>query len=273
MKLNSIIEEAIFEDLGNGDITTECLDLGPEMSVAFFVAKEAGVIAGLDIAFKVFTYIDPEVKCVAYKKDGDQVEANTEIAKITGRSASLLKAERVALNFLQRMCGIATSTRKYSKKIENTKTKLLDTRKTTPLLRSLEKYAVRVGGGFNHRFGLYDMIMIKENHIRAAGSITEAVKRVKHNDTSHKIEVETTNLEEVDEAVKSGADRIMLDNMDIETMQSAVAKYTGQTEFEASGNVNLDNIEKIASTGVDFISVGAITHSYKSMDISLLFRK
>ena len=271
MNINQLIELSLSEDIRHGDITTDFLDLKNKKIKAVLKAKETGVLAGLEVAFQVFSAIDEKTKCKALKKDGDFLKKNDIIAEISGYSSSVLKAERVALNFLQRLSGIATLTNRFVQKIYPYKAWLLDTRKTTPLLRELEKYAVRIGGGFNHRFGLYDMIMLKENHIKSAGSITEAVKRVKAKNTSYKIEVEVTNSRELDEAVKAGADRVMLDNMGVPEMQKAVEEYSGKVELEASGNVKLDTIEEIAKTGVDFISCGALTHSYKSLDISLLF--
>ena len=281
MNIKKIIELTLAEDIGTGDITTEYLDLAKKNTSAYLVAKQDGVLCGLNIAFMVFHAVDAHLKCIAYKKDGDTLKSGDTFAKIEGYSHSILQAERVALNFLQRMSGIATMTRQLVDKMKPHKTKLLDTRKTTPLLRKLEKYAVRTGGGYNHRFGLYDMILIKENHIRAAGSITKAVEMIKKKNTSYKIEVEVTNLTELDEAVKCGVDRVMLDNMSLDLMKEAVKIYKKvgksvfhkQIEFEASGNVSLESIKKIASTGVDYISCGAITHSYKSLDISLLFKE
>ena len=209
----------------------------------------------------------------ALKKDGDNISKGDRLAEISGKAVSILQAERVALNFLQRMSGIATMTNKFVRQIVSFKAKLLDTRKTTPMLREFEKYAVRVGGGFNHRFGLYDMVMLKENHIRAVGSITAAVNRIRKHTTSYKIEVEVTNLRELEEAAKCGVDRIMLDNMSLSEMREAVKKISGKVKLEASGNVTLETIGKIAETGVDFISSGSLTHSYKSFDISLLFEE
>jgi nicotinate-nucleotide pyrophosphorylase (carboxylating) len=271
MNIEQLIELSLSEDIRHGDITTDFLDLKNKKIKAVLKAKEAGVLAGLEVSFQVFNAIDEKTKCKSLKKDGDFLNKGEIFAEISGYSSSVLKAERVSLNFLQRLSGIATLTNKYVQKIYPYKAWLLDTRKTTPLLRELEKYAVRIGGGFNHRFGLYDMIMLKENHIKSAGSITEAVKRVKAKNTSYKIEVEVTNSRELDEAVKAGADRVMLDNMGVPEMQKAVEEYSGKVELEASGNVKLDTIEEIAKTGVDFISCGALTHSYKSLDISLLF--
>jgi len=271
MQLKELIQKALDEDIGSGDITTEYLELPKKKATAYLVAKQEGVLCGLQVAFLTFKLLDDSVKCVAYKKDGDQLKKGERFAKIEGYSASVLQGERVALNFLQRLSGIATFTKSFADRVKGYDVKVLDTRKTTPLLRALEKYAVKTGGGYNHRFGLYDMILVKENHIRAAGSITNAVKKIKASNTSYKIEVEVTNLKELDEAVKCGVDRVMLDNMGIDQMKKAVTKYKGKVEMEASGNVTLDTLEQIASTGVDFISSGALTHSYKSLDISLLF--
>ena len=273
MKIQKLIDLALEEDIGTGDITTEYLDLAKKNTSAFLIAKQDGVLCGLQISFLVFKTVDENLKCVAYKKDGDIVKAGDTFAKIEGYSSSILQGERVALNFLQRMSGIATITRTFVEKIKPFPAKLLDTRKTTPLLRSLEKYSVKVGGAYNHRYGLYDMVLIKENHIRAAGSITKAVQMVKKHNASYRVEVETTNLAEVEEAVNCKVDRVMLDNMSIEMMREAVEKYSGRVELEASGNVSIETIHKIASTGVDYISSGAITHSFKSLDISLLFKE
>ncbi len=273
MNLNEIIALAYEEDIGTGDLTTQYLDLPKKESIAHFIAKQDGVICGLEVARKAFHYIDNNIRWVAYKKDGDPVQKGDIIAKAEGYSCSMLQAERVALNFLQRMSGIATLTRKHVDLIKPYNAKLLDTRKTTPLLRTLEKYAVRAGGAFNHRFGLYDMIMIKDNHISAAGSITEAVNRVKLHNTSYKIEVEVKNLNELEEAIKNKVDRVMLDNMSLDQIRQAVTLYHGQVEMEVSGNVKLDTIEAIAATGVDYISSGSLTHSYQSLDISLLFKE
>ncbi len=273
MNVDEIIKLALEEDIGHGDITTEGLDFGHKSAEASLIAKEEGVLAGLDIAFSVFKRLDPECNCIAYYRDGDCLKKNDEIARISGNAAKLLQAERLALNLLQRMSGIASLTHLFVEAIKPHEARLLDTRKTTPLLRELEKYAVRVGGGFNHRFGLYDMVMLKENHIRAAGSITKAVNQIRTRVVSYKIEVEVTNLKELDEAFECGVDRVMLDNMSIPNMKKAVKKYGGKIELEASGNVSLDTVQKIAATGVDFISAGKMTHSYSSLDISMLFKE
>jgi nicotinate-nucleotide pyrophosphorylase (carboxylating) len=273
MKIEQLIALALEEDIYSGDITTDYLDLPHTHTEAFLIAKADGILAGLNVLVKTFQTVDPKLAVVLYKKDGDAVQPGDEIARIHGNPASILKGERVALNFVQRLSGIATLTNCYVKAVAHTGARVLDTRKTTPLLRQLEKYAVRVGGAFNHRFGLYDMILLKENHIRAAGSISDAVQRVKMHNTTYKIEVEVTNLLECDEAFICGVDRILLDNMSLEEMQMAVERYGGEVEFEASGNVRLNTIAKIAETGVDYISSGALTHSYQSLDISLLFKE
>lgn len=273
MDIKELIKLSLMEDLGTGDITTESLELVKTITQATIIAKEDGVIAGLNVFTEVFNQVDSEIKITFYKRDGDKVTNKEPIAKLEGNPATLLKGERVALNFLQRLSGIATKTAEMVEQLTGTQAKLLDTRKTTPMLRQLEKYAVRMGGGFNHRFGLYDMIMLKENHIRATGSITKAVQMVKKNNCTYKIEVEVTNLAELKEAVAAKVDRVMLDNMSVDMMKQAVQLYQGKVELEASGNVRLETIREIAETGVDFISSGAMTHSYKSLDISLLFRE
>lgn len=273
MRLDDLILLALEEDLCTGDITTGYLDLERTNAVAFMIAKAPGILAGVDIAVRVFKLLDNELKTTIYLKDGDKVKPSDEILRIEGNPSSILKAERTALNFLQRLSGIATKTHNLCQLISHTDAKILDTRKTTPLMRRLEKHAVRVGGGFNHRAGLYDMILIKENHIRATGGITEAVRRIKQHNTSYKIEVEVTNLQELEEAYKSGVDRVMLDNMNTKTIRQAVKKYKGKVELEVSGGINEDNIKDYAGTGVDYISIGALTHSVKALDISLLFKE
>lgn len=273
MFLDEIIRKSLEEDIGSGDITTKYLDLEPSTSTAFMIAKAEGIMAGTDVAKQVFKMVDPDLRITLYRKDGDAVKPGDEILRIEGKPASILQGERTALNFLQRLSGIATKTNRMAKLIEGTKTKLLDTRKTTPILRSLEKYAVRIGGGYNHRSGLYDMILIKENHIRAAGGITAAVNRVKLHNTTYKIEVEVTNLGEVEEALKVGVDRLMLDNMSIKDIKAVLKKYRNHAEFEISGGITEENILSYAKTGVHYISSGALTHSVKALDISLLFKE
>lgn len=273
MTLEEIIRASLNEDLGSGDITTTYLDLEPLSSIAFMVAKAEGVIAGTEVARQVFWTIDPELKITLYRKDGDRVKPKDEIMRLEGRPEAILMAERTALNFLQRLSGIATKTSRLVSMIEGTGARLLDTRKTTPLLRMLEKYAVRIGGGYNHRFGLFDMVLLKENHIRACGGISKAVERVKAHNTSYKVEVEVTNPEELEEAFKAGADRIMLDNMTPAQIKTAIKKYRNKVEFEVSGGINEQNILAYAKTGVQYISSGALTHSVQALDISLLFKE
>ena len=281
MNIDKLIELSLEEDIGTGDVTTDYLDLDNKKAIAFVISKQSGVLAGLDIAMKVFRNLDPNLAFVVYKKDGDTVNPGDDIIKITGLIKEILSGERVALNFLQRLSGIATLTRSMAEIVFPYGVKLLDTRKTSPLMREYEKYAVRVGGGHNHRFGLYDMIMLKDNHIQALGSIKAAVNRVRIQNINYKIEVEVKNLKELREALKCAVDRILLDNMSLNNIKKSVEisnkiSATGKTkkvELEISGGVNLKNIEKYAQTGVDFISTGAITHSAKALDLTLLFRE
>lgn len=268
-----LIRAALEEDLGFGDITSRNLELENRILQAVLVSKGKGLLAGLKVFSQVFYEVDSETEVNLILQDGDKVKPGDQVAIIKGKARSLLEAERVALNFLQRLSGIATLTNQYVEKMGNSKTRLLDTRKTTPLLRHLEKYAVRVGGGYNHRFGLFDMIMLKENHIRSAGSIRRAVSLIRSQDTAHRIEVEVTNLGEVAEAYASGADRVMLDNMTLSEIKQAVSAYQGKIELEVSGNVTLETIGTIAATGVDYVSSGSLTHSFKSLDLSLLFEE
>jgi len=269
--IDRIIENALLEDIHTGDITTMAVVPEKRSATARLIAKESMVLAGIEVAARVFALVDPEVLFTAHFADGALITAGDVIADITGDAASLLQAERVALNLLQRMCGIATLTARYKQAVAGTGAKVVDTRKTTPGLRQLEKYAVRIGGGSNHRSGLYDAVLIKENHIAAAGGISIAVERarafVPH---TMKIEVETETLDQVAEALAAGADIIMLDNMDLETMRRAVALIGECSLTEASGGVSLETITEIAATGVDIISVGALTHSARAMDISML---
>jgi nicotinate-nucleotide pyrophosphorylase (carboxylating) len=272
--VDRVIENALLEDIHTGDITTLAVVPGKRNAKARLIAKEALVLAGVEVAARVFYLVDSEVLFSSRFSDGALLQAGDVIAEIAGDAASLLQAERVALNLLQRMCGVATLTSRYKQAVSATGAKVVDTRKTTPGLRQLEKYAVRIGGGSNHRYGLYDGVLIKENHIAAAGGITVAVQRarafVPH---TIKIEVETETLEQVAEALCAGADIIMLDNMDLETMRQAVAMIGGKALTEASGGVTLDTITEIAETGVDIISVGALTHSARAMDISMLLEE
>jgi nicotinate-nucleotide pyrophosphorylase (carboxylating) len=270
--IDTLIETALREDMPSGDITSENIIPSDSISRAFILAKQDGVLAGIYVAERVMKKIDASIFFEIYKKDGQMINKGDKVAFVQGPSVSLLKGERTALNFLQRMSGIATTTHKYVKTLEGSKTKILDTRKTTPGLRTLEKHAVRMGGGVNHRISLSDMVMIKDNHIKIVGSILDAVqtarKKIK---PGIKIEVETTNMEEVEEALKSGADIIMLDNMPIQRMRQVMKRLKGKVLVEVSGNIRLSRISKIAELGVDYISVGALTHSYKSLDISMEF--
>lgn len=267
--IDDMILNALKEDIPYGDITTSSVISEDSNSSVELFAKEDGIIAGLDVFKRVFTLLG-NVEVYFYKNEGDFVQCKTLIAVIKGNTRNILMGERTALNFLQRMSGIATLTRKYAEKLEGTKAKLLDTRKTTPNMRILEKYAVRVGGGCNHRFNLSDGVLLKDNHISAAGSIRKAVQAARENTAFvRKVEVEAENIDMVKEALEAGADIIMLDNMDVETMKKAVDIISGKALVEASGNVNLDTISSIAQTGVDYISAGNITHSSKILDLSM----
>ncbi|GAB1159475.1 carboxylating nicotinate-nucleotide diphosphorylase [Paenibacillus illinoisensis] len=267
------IKNWLREDVGAGDVTTNVTIPAGHQSKAVIHAKDHGFIAGISVAELVFQVVDPSLVFSAMVQDGDEVTRGTTLAEVEGSTHSLLTGERLALNLLQRMSGIATRTRSYVDALEGLSTRLVDTRKTTPGHRMLEKYAVRIGGGANHRFGLYDAVMIKDNHIKGAGGITEAVKRARdvipHTMT---IEVETENLTQVNEALQAGADIIMLDNMHPDQMREAVSvirKQAPHVKVEASGNVSLDTIRGIAESGVDVISVGRLTYSFESLDISL----
>ena len=265
-----IIKNALAEDIGKGDITTAAIIRGNKRGQAQAIAKENFIIAGIDVFQKTFLFLDDRIEFNALIADGEKVKKGETIAQVTGPLASILQAERVALNLFQRMCGIATLTGKFVEAVHGTKAKILDTRKTMPGLRLLDKMAVKIGGGFNHRMGLYDGVLIKDNHIAAAGGIPAAVTAQKKSLTKKlKIEVETKNLMEVEEALNSGVDIIMLDNMPVEEMTKAVMLVGGKALLEASGNVSLQNVARIAATGVDFISVGEITHSVRAADIAL----
>lgn len=270
-QIDNIIAAALAEDIHTGDITTAALLKGAKQISGYLKAKEELVVSGLHVAGRVFAMLDRGAIFTPLAEEGARVPAGTVIARMSGDASLLLQGERVALNLLQRMCGVATLTSKYVQAVAGTGARIVDTRKTTPGLRVLEKYSVRVGGGINHRTGLYDGVLIKENHIVAAGGITEAVRRARaYIPHTLKIEIETESLAEVAEAVAAGADIIMLDNMDIPTMKSAVELIDGRALVEASGGVNLQSVRGIAETGVDIISVGALTHSAPSMDISML---
>ena len=270
--IDSVITAALKEDLPQGDITSESIIPEGSRSEAIVLAKQEGVLAGLDVAKRVFAKIDDDLEFRKMKEDGQSFDAGEKLAVIRGSSISILKGERTALNFLQRMSGIASTTWRFVQALEGTKTKILDTRKTTPGLRTLEKYAVKMGGGKNHRHNLSEMVMIKDNHLKLVGSISEAVQRAKERvEPGIKVEVEATTLDEVKEAVRSGADMVMLDNMSIKKMREVVNWMKGKVPLEVSGKVSLDRIREIAALGVDFISVGSLTHSYRSVDISIEF--
>ncbi|HAT4348803.1 TPA: carboxylating nicotinate-nucleotide diphosphorylase [Clostridium perfringens] len=263
------VKRALNEDLQYGDITTESVVLDHKIAKVDIIAKEKGVIAGTEV-FKMVFKILRDVEVDFSVSDGDQVEKGQHFGQVSGDAKKILMGERVALNYMQRMCGIATLTREFVGRLEGTKVKLLDTRKTTPNMRIFEKYAVKVGGGTNHRFGLNDGVMIKDNHIEAAGGIKNAVSLARKNSPFvRKIEVEVESIDQLKEALEAKADIIMLDNMDIKTLKEAVKLIDNRAEVEASGNVTLDNIREIAETGVDFISTGAVTHSFKVLDISM----
>ncbi|HOJ17075.1 MAG TPA: carboxylating nicotinate-nucleotide diphosphorylase [Ignavibacteriaceae bacterium] len=270
------IVSALEEDIQNGDITTSAILINPRKAFAEFLVKECGIIAGVKVCERVFLLKNSELEFESIIEDGTQVKEGKIIATVKGDASSILQAERTALNFLQRMSGIATITNKFVKKIKHTKAKILDTRKTVPGLRHFDKLAVKLGGGENHRFGLYDMFLIKDNHIEVAGSITEAIEQCRdyqnRNKTNYKIEVEVKNLNEIEEALKCNVEIIMLDNFSTGMMKEAVKLVNGRCLTEASGGITLENVAEVAETGVDFVSTGAITHSVKGLDISLMIR-
>lgn len=270
-----IVKRALVEDIGYGDITTISV-IGDEYIEARgeFLVKSDGIIAGLDVVWLVFKTIDPGLNFVPYFSDGDKVKIGDIAGVVSGDVRSILSAERTALNFLQRMSGIATLTNRFVEAVEGTKAKITDTRKTAPGLRLVDKIAVEAGGGINHRFGLYDMILIKDNHIAVAGGIEKAIERclkyVKEKNIDIKIEVEAQNLDDVQKILRvGGVDRILLDNFRIEDLKRAVDLISGKFEVEASGGITLENVRQVAETGVDYISIGMLTHSPKALDISL----
>ncbi len=269
LAVDNIIKNALLEDIPNEDISTNSVVDSNSMSTVELLCKEDGIIAGLNVFKRVFEILG-DVEVELYKNDGDKVFVKDKIGFLKGNTRKILMGERVALNLLQRMSGIATYTNKFVQEIKHTKAKLLDTRKTTPNLRILEKYSVKVGGGCNHRFNLSDGVMLKDNHISAAGGIKNAVKMAKENSSFvRKIEVETESLEMVKEALEAGADIIMLDNMDLKMAEEAVKLIGSKALIEFSGNVEINNIKEIAEIGVDYISVGALTHSSKILDFSM----
>lgn len=261
---------ALQEDITSEDITTNAIMRENQLGEAQLLCKQEGIIAGLDVFARVFTLLDANTKVELFFKDGDKVKSGDLLARIEGDIRVILSGERTALNYLQRMSGIATHTRKLADLLDGSKTKLLDTRKTTPNMRIFEKYAVKVGGGYNHRYNLSDGILIKDNHIGAAGGVKQAVALAKeYAPFVRKIEVEVENLDMLKEALEAGADIIMLDNMDTETMKKAVQIVDGRAETECSGNVTRERVADIISTGVDYVSCGALTHSSPILDVSL----
>jgi len=281
--LDDFLKTALDEDIGTGDITTNCCVPPEAYSSGSFIMKEAGVICGLGVLKRVFELLDTNIKVTATASDGDTVESGAVVAKISGPARPILTGERLALNLLQHMSGVATSTAQAVRQVAATGVKIKDTRKTTPGLRALDKYAVRCGGGTNHRFNLADGVLIKDNHIKAAGGITNAInlvagdtdaKKTKHllrMQPKMEVEVETETLEQVEEALSAGANIIMLDNMPTEMMKEAVKLVGKRALTEASGNMGKQSLQQVAETGVDFISIGSLTHSVKALDISLRF--
>jgi nicotinate-nucleotide pyrophosphorylase (carboxylating) len=273
-QVEEIIDRALAEDLGNGDVTTEALISSDQQGTGFIVAKQEGILAGTGVAKQIFHRVDPELKFEIFLEDGTRVKPGNRVARVSGSIASILRAERVVLNFLQHLSGIASETNRYMARVEGLPVRIMDTRKTTPGLRSLEKYAVRMGGGENHRMNLGDGILIKDNHLaglrnRGLG-IKEIITRARKNAPERlPVEVEVRNISEALEAVEAGADIVMLDNMNIEDIRKAVTSIHGRALIEASGGITLENVRAVAETGVDFISIGALTHSASALDISL----
>lgn len=268
--IDETVRRALVEDVGKGDLTTNALVPENARAQGVIYSKAHGILAGMSAAERTFQYLDPQIEINWELVDGSRLVPGSVIARVKGKGRALLTAERVALNFLQRLSGIATATREILKILEGTKAQLIDTRKTTPGLRLLEKYAVRAGGGCNHRLGLDDGVLIKDNHIKIAGGIKEAIRRAKAG-VPHtiKIEVEVESLAQLKDALDAGADIIMLDNMSLDTMREAVRITAGRVPLEASGGISKETIRKVAETGVDLISVGAVTHSAKALDISM----
>lgn len=272
--VDDLIKTALKEDINYIDSTTDLLISEDSRSEAYFLAKADGVLAGLEVAFRVFTLLDPKIRTEAFKKDGDKIKKGEIIANFSGHTREMLKGERTALNILQHMSGISTYTNKCVELVMGTNASITDTRKTLPGLRALQKYAVTAGGGRNHRYNLTDAAMLKDNHIDAYGGITQAVTELRKT-AGHmlQIEVETRNLDEVQEALDCGVNIIMLDNMTPAEMKKACALVNGRAKLEASGNITLENIREVAETGVDIISLGALTHSVTAFDISMKWRK
>lgn len=268
--VDDLVRRALLEDIGPGDITTEATIPPDKTCTAVIIAKEAGILCGQEVAEAAFRAMDPRLTYEVLVPEGSEITPGQGVARISGSARSVLMAERVALNFLQRMSGIATTTRKLAEAIKYYHARLVETRKTTPGLRMVEKYAVRVGGGLNHRYGLHDAILIKDNHIAVAGGVRQAVVAArKVSSHTSRVEVECETLEQVQEALEAGADIILLDNMDVETMKKAVEMVAGKAILEASGGITAATLADVAKTGVDIISMGALTHSVKSLDLSL----
>ena len=271
--IDDLIKLAFAEDIGDGDHTTLCCIPATEMGKSQLIIKEDGVLAGVEMARRVFKAFDPELKMTVFIEDGAEVKKGDIAFVVEGKVQSLLQTERLMLNIMQRMSGIATTTRKYVKQLEGTKTHVLDTRKTTPGMRMIEKEAVRIGGGMNHRIGLFDMILLKDNHVDFAGGISKAINRaheyLKEKGKNLKIEIEVRNFDEFEEDLQTGGvDRIMLDNFTPENTREAVRRVAGRVELESSGGITFDTLRDYAECGVDYISVGALTHSVKSLDMS-----
>ncbi|MEA4841029.1 MAG: carboxylating nicotinate-nucleotide diphosphorylase [Bacteroidales bacterium] len=271
--LTPFLQRAFAEDIGDGDHTTLSCIPADAVGKSRLIIKEKGVVAGVNVALEVFKYFDPDLKVTVFIKDGTEVKPGDVVFEVEGKVHSLLQTERLMLNLMQRLSGVATTTRRYMKELEGTKTRVLDTRKTTPGMRVLEKEAVAMGGGCNHRIGLFDMILLKDNHVDFAGGIENAINRahayLKEKGKNLKIEIEVRNLDELERVMKTGGvDRIMLDNFDIPTTRKAVKRIDGKYETESSGGITLENLRAYAECGVDYISVGALTHSVKSLDIS-----
>ena len=272
--VREIVRRALDEDVGSGDVTTNIVVPGDATTLGVITSKEDGILCGIDVARMVYEEIDPELEFEKLMADGTPLSFGAACARLMGRARSCLTGERVALNLVQRMSGVSTLTAEYVKAVEGTGAVIMDTRKTMPGLRVLDKYAVSVGGGRNHRYGLYDMVLIKSNHLEPAGGIEAAVRKVKEaNGGGIKIEVEVSSLRDLDKALGAGVDQIMLDNMRVKDMERAVRMAAGRVKLEASGGINLENVRKVASTGVDYISVGALTHSASAVDMSLRLRQ
>lgn len=274
LQIEEIIDRALVEDLGKGDVTTEALIPADRRGTGFIVAKKEGILAGINVAKQVFHRVDPELTVEVLLEDGAGVKPGSKLANVSGSIASILKAERVALNFLQRLSGIASETNRYVEAVKGLPVRIMDTRKTTPGLRSLEKHAVKAGGGDNHRMSLGEGILIKDNHLAALRSrglnIKQIVARARQNSPQRlPVEVEVETVSEALEAAEAGVDIVMLDNMNLEDMRKAVKSIHGRALVEASGGITLDNVRTVAETGVDFISIGALTHSARALDISL----